>query len=457
MKNFQRVHRLSRWISHRLTIAGKYVVVAMVVSGILGFDTTRNLSYQIHALLLAICCIALVSARFNRPRCEFRRSVTGLATVGEVLRYQIVVTNCSNRILTDLYLVDEIQSPYPDSSRAMREYRDDHHQENWFDRKVGFPRWRRFMRMAAGADSAVVESFDLAPYQTKYLDLEIRPLRRGTLRFSKINLGCPDPFGLYRSTITAVMPESMVILPRRYAVPEYALGNRRHHNPGGVVFASAVGESGEFHSLRDYRPDDPLRHIHWRSWARLGVPVVKTYEDEYFVRHALILDTFAETTNNILFECAVSVAASLVCRLEDQDSLLDLVFYSNEIHRFTAGRHVANSQAMLELLALVQPHTKEEFSILSDSVKHGGGSLAGAICVFLGWDKARSDLVRWLEIRGVKVVVLVISVDSSTGGESGLPGTPSATELMPARLIRISANDPVSSLSRISKVVGNAR
>ena len=44
-------------------------------------------------------------------------------------------------------------------------------------------------------------------------------------------------------------------------------------------------------SLRDYRPGDPLQRVHWKSFARTGRPVVKEYQDEFFERHALVLDT----------------------------------------------------------------------------------------------------------------------------------------------------------------------
>jgi uncharacterized protein (DUF58 family) len=56
--------------------------------------------------------------------------------------------------------------------------------------------------------------------------------------------------------------------------------------------ASNIGQSEEFVSLREYRRGDPPRHIHWRSWAKAGKPIVKEFEDEFFVRHALVLDTF---------------------------------------------------------------------------------------------------------------------------------------------------------------------
>ena len=76
-------------------------------------------------------------------------------------------------------------------------------------------------------------------------------------------------------------------------MPHIQLRGQRKYQPGGVALASSIGESDEFVALRDYRAGDPMRRIHWRSWARVGRPVVREYQDEFFVRHALVLDTFA--------------------------------------------------------------------------------------------------------------------------------------------------------------------
>lgn len=61
-------------------------------------------------------------------------------------------------------------------------------------------------------------------------------------------------------------------------------------SPGPL--SSSTGDAIEFVGTRDYREGDPPRNIHWRSWARRGAPVVKEYQEEYFCRIALILDTF---------------------------------------------------------------------------------------------------------------------------------------------------------------------
>ncbi len=176
---------------------------------------------------------------------------------------------------------------------------------------------------------------------------------------------------------------------------------------------SSVGESQEFMSMRDYRPGDPPRTIHWRSWAKTGRPMVKEYQDEFLSRHGLILDTFQNLSNprnsaDRCFEEAVSVAASLACSVATGDSLLDLLFVNNQAYCFTAGRSVGHSRQLLEVLATVQPCPEQSFSELVSLIEQRSGLLSSCICVLLDWDKKRQDLVASLAGRGLPVLPLVI-------------------------------------------------
>src|SRR5262249_47616439 len=147
---------------------------------------------------------------------------------------------------------------------------------------------------------------------------------------------------------------SLLVLPKRYIIPPIALPGAMKYQQGGVALASAVGQSEEFMALREYRRGDPLRHIHWKSWARAGRPVVKEFQDEFFVRHALILDTFTTSARAEVFEEAVAVAASFACSLRSQESLLDLMFVGPQAFCFTTGRGLAHTDQMLEILAAVR-------------------------------------------------------------------------------------------------------
>jgi len=105
-----------------------------------------------------------------------------------------------------------------------------------------------------------------------------------------------------------------------------------------VALASTIGEAEEFVGLREYRPGDPLQRVHWKSFARTGKPIVKEFQDEFFERHALVLDTSTDRGEDIAFEEAVAVAASFVYAIDTQECLLDLLFVGAAVHTYTGGR-----------------------------------------------------------------------------------------------------------------------
>jgi uncharacterized protein (DUF58 family) len=220
--------------------------------------------------------------------------------------------------------------------------------------------------------------------------------------------------------VQTALPQSLLILPKRYPLPPIALPGTVKYQQRGVALASAVGESEEFVSLRDYRPGDPVRHIHWRSWAKTGKPIVKEFEDEFFVRHALVLDTFSQGANDDLFEEAVSVAASFACAIQTQESLLDLLFVGPQAYCFTAGRGLAHTEQMLEILASVNPCANKPFLALHQLVIEHSPLVSGCVCVFLAWDDSRKALVQQLKALGVPMLVLVMTTaDGASGMDAG--------------------------------------
>jgi uncharacterized protein (DUF58 family) len=172
-------------------------------------------------------------------------------------------------------------------------------------------------------------------------------------------------------------------------------------------------------ALREYRRGDPLRHIHWRSWARVGKPVVKEFQDEFFVRHALILDTFGRPEAEEVFEEAVSVAASFACSVLTQESLLDLLFVGNKSYCFTAGRGLAHADQMLEILASVRACGDKPFAALEHLVIGHVAMVSGCICVLQKWDDARKQFVKKLRALGVPLLVLVVVLPGGKKPDAG--------------------------------------
>ena len=397
-----------RWIRRRFTTAGLLALGATAAAAVVGLDTNRNLAYQAFTFLAALLAVAMAASLSFRGRFSVRRLVPRFATVGEPLAYRIVIRNETARVQAGLTLMDETADPRPAFEELLRAREPGEERRNWFDRTIGYPRWMWLIGRNRRARISEVPVPALSPRGDGEARVEIVPLRRGPLRLVAVTLGRSDPLGLFRARVTVPAPQSVLVLPRRYPVAALALPGPRKYQQGGVALAASVGDSEEFVALRDYRPGDPVRRIHWKSWARAGRPVVKEFQDEFFVRHALVLDTFAAPEDSARFEEAVSVAASFACAAPTQDALLDLMFVGAEAYCFTAGRGLAHTDRMLEILACVEPATGLSFRALRDAVMERHASLSGCICVLLGWDDERRDLVGRLGALGVPALVLVI-------------------------------------------------
>jgi uncharacterized protein (DUF58 family) len=443
-----RLYRLASglryWVPRRFTPAGLLALSAALVSGAIGIDMDQTVAFQAFAFVTCLLAVSMVSAIFFRGRFAVRRVLPRFGSVGQPFIYPVHVRRLAGRCRRDLELLENLADPRP----TLADF------SNYLRRRSRGSSFRLLITLPPPLNqrAARVRAASVPPLSARgeaEVRVEVVPLRRGPLRFEGVTVARPDPFGLFRGFARVPLPETVLILPRRYPLPDLTLPGIRSYQRGGVALAAAVGESEEFVSLRDYRPGDPVRRVHWRSWARLGRPIVKEFQDEFFVRHALILDTFASGKNkpgqpprssrrqealiklrvprsefrvdqslltsaaagdggNVVFEEAVSVAASFACAVGTQESLLDLLFVGPQAVCFTTGRGLGQAEQALEVLAAVRPCADKPFCALEELVVRHAGAVCGCVCVLLAWDEPRRELIRKLRERGLPVLVLVV-------------------------------------------------
>jgi uncharacterized protein (DUF58 family) len=391
------------WLRRRFTPAGLCVAGGFVIAGAVGADIENTVVYQTFSLLLALLSLALASGFFFRAKFSATRSLPRVGTAGQPLRYRVEVKNLTPKTQTGLTLIEELA----DSRPAFPEWLAFQLAEGRRIRPFRVTQYRRKNPFRL-ANLKNVEVPSLPAHGSGEALAEVLPLRRGILRFTGLTLARTDPLGIFRSFSKVVAPQTVLILPGRYPIPPIALPGALRYQEGGVALAANVGRSEEFVALREYRHGDPMRHIHWRSWAKTGKPIVKEFEDEFFVRHALVLDTFGDEPNSELLEEAVSVAASFACTVLTQESLLDLLFVGNQSYCFTAGRGLAHADQMLEILASVKNCGGRKFETLERLVLNHVAAVSGCICVLQRWDEARQNLIKKLRLLGVPLLVLVV-------------------------------------------------
>lgn len=417
--SFRKFYAFHQRMGRRFTRSGRLVLGASAAAAVVGVDTNRTLAFQAFTLLLSLLAAAFAFTPFFRGRFTVSRRLPRFGTAERPMGYHIRIENRSAKPQRGLFLFEDMADPRPDFQTFLETPEPGEAERNRFDRFVRFYRWQWLISLKQPRFSSPGPTPlpDIAPGETVEVSVEIVPTARGRLRFQGATIARPDPLGLIYSHVRVDAPQTMTILPRRYPVTGRTLPEGRRYQSGGVALTTAVGESDEFVSLRDYRPGDSLRRIHWRSWARTGRPVVKEYLDEFFVRHALVLDTFGGRKHDPVFEAAVSAAASFAAAGGPQDSLLDLMFMGDEAYCFTAGRGLAGTDRLLEILAGVGPCRDKPFDALASLTLSRAAALSGCICVLIAWDAARRTFVGRLRAMGLPVMVyLATEVDEVDPG-----------------------------------------
>lgn len=421
-RSYRVMSGLRDWTYRRFTRAGMTVLGGLIIGMVLGPDTDNNVAYQGLAFLLLLLLLSCASSFFFRARFSANRALPRFGTVGSPLTYTVTLRNLSPKTQPGLALLENLTDARPSF-------------QDWLAVQLDYERRARSFRFSQTRRSnpfrlayCKIAAIPPAPANKEIrVQCQLTPLRRGVLRLETLGVARADALGLFRAFSKVKAPQSVLILPKRYPLPPIAMPGSVKYQHGGVALASNVGQSDEFVALRDYRQGDPLRHIHWRSWARAGKPVVKEFEDEYFVRHALVLDTFTGHVHSEAFEEATSIAASFACTIQTQESLLDLLFVGADSYCFTAGRGIAHGEQLLEILASVRPWRDRSFETLERLVLSHISKVSGCIFVLLDWDETRRALVKKVEQMGIPVLVLVV-VESEASKQAALAAGPERPE-----------------------------
>ncbi|MDQ1612357.1 MAG: hypothetical protein QOG00_2288 [Pyrinomonadaceae bacterium] len=193
--------------------------------------------------------------------------------------------------------------------------------------------------------------------------------KRGHVLVTGFELSTRFPFGFFRlrRRLRARNVE-LVIYPKLEAASD-----ELHLLPmnAGRMLSARRGAGHDLHSLRDYQPQDDMRHIDWKATARVSRLVVREFTSEDERRVHIVFDTRAldnatdggggaEKFFEARFERGVTVAASLVAHFLEERAEVRLTL-GEEAGHYGAGRE--HLYASLRRLALVRPHETKDAGV----------------------------------------------------------------------------------------------
>ena len=288
----------------------------------------------------------------------------------------------------------------------------------------------------------------LEPGEAASIPVTLRAWRRGAYALPRERAYTTFPLNLCRAGVKrrngtgGEQARSLLVLPSFHPLAGIDVPVNERHQPGGIALSSHIGQSPEYIGNREYRPGDSPRRLDYRSWARLARPVVREYQEEYYCRIALVLDTYVPGRRRVPrkgfpnLEAAVSLSAAVADALARGEYIIDIFAAGPELYVFRAGRHTAHFDNVLEILACVDACRTNPFEVVTPALADELGSISTLVAVLLDWDGPREGLVRAAVEAGCSVKVVIVRDGQTTEPFDAVEGEYAISQLAPADVQR---------------------
>jgi uncharacterized protein (DUF58 family) len=196
------------------------------------------------------------------------------------------------------------------------------------------------------------------PYQRLRWRRKLVCSRRGAFRMGQIRLRTGDPFGFFERERQLQDALELLVYPR--VVPLRQIGLPLQHPALDLASpTSPIADPTRTATVRDYRPDDPQRLIHWPTTARRGSLQVRVLEPATSLHVSLLFDVRGFSFgvyHDELLELTVSALASLAVFLQGKGAPTAMLANTNPPLVIPPGASVPHLQSVLEGLARLKPH-----------------------------------------------------------------------------------------------------
>lgn len=238
----RRLGRSNRLFPRKLVVTreGKWIIGIAILLGGAAVNTGNNLLYLLLSLVISVIAVSGILSELVLRDLVLERCYPAELEVGQVAALRVEVQNPKSRGVLHLQ-IGELMDATEDA-----------------DVRAGY-------------------ILHLAGHETGQAFAAIRPKRRGPIRTVGLSLGTAYPFGFASKSRLFDDPAEFVALP---PVADVRLPWQGALDRHGQETSPKVGQGDAFAGLRDARPGDPLRDIHWKVSARRQRLIAREWQAE---------------------------------------------------------------------------------------------------------------------------------------------------------------------------------
>jgi uncharacterized protein (DUF58 family) len=246
--------------------------------------------------------------------------------------------------------------------------------------------------------------------------------RRGLFDWGPLRLTAVDPFGLFRRVREVggqqqiLVYPAVVDLPHFQAPPANLPGEGRFRKRTHYITPNASG-------IREYAPGDAFNRIHWRTTARTGELMVKTFELDPASDIWVILDlerrVNAGREEESTEEYGVRIAASVARHYVVNNRPVGLMAFGRDLRVLEPERGQQQLTRILETLAMAYAVGDAPLGNLLMEEQRRFGRHTTLVVITSATDDHWLTAIQSLTQRGVRAAVVL--VDPSTFGSDRSP------------------------------------
>ncbi|GMV39461.1 MAG: hypothetical protein AMXMBFR64_11770 [Myxococcales bacterium] len=222
----------------KLNTEGRFLVFITIAIGFAAVNTGNNLLYLILGMLLSLITVSGILSELTLRDVTVSRVVPSGVTAGRDALVPIKVHN-GKRFFASLSI--EVEEIFDDP----------------------------------GTTQLAAYVLHLRPGEEAIAHLRVRFTRRGEHTTAGLRVATRFPFSFFRKSRLVLDEDTWLVYPPVVDVPVPLLPPRQE---GADQHRPKVGHGDELWGVRDYRPGDPARSIHWKLSARRGRLVSREFE-----------------------------------------------------------------------------------------------------------------------------------------------------------------------------------
>jgi uncharacterized protein (DUF58 family) len=190
---------------------------------------------------------------------------------------------------------------------------------------------------------------------------QVTLMQRGRYRLGPVYVGSRFPLGIVERGLVFDLPGEILVAPRLGRLTprwrrEHGLADELMHRPNT---RAGIFED-EFHRIREYRPGDNPRLIHWRSSAKQSQLMVREFHQSRNQSLIVLLDLWQPEQPSLDEENRVELAVSFAATVcldqmqQSRDSSLYVASAGEDVLEWSVKTGPASQESLMKFFAIIE-------------------------------------------------------------------------------------------------------